>query len=221
MKNTKRIFKLILAILLVMIAIYIYKNVDIEALKVKIAESGSKGPLIYILSFTVLPAFFFSAAALVIASGALFGFWKAALYTLIAVSLNTGLMFVISRYIAKDFIKEKLKKHVKPNVYNIIYTKDQKKPAKAFFFMRILPAVPYIFENYLGGLTEVKFLPYLIYSLVGVMPGMLVYINIGNNVMDIKSQGFIMSLIILFGLTFGSWFVNKKVFNGNDYNPDL
>lgn len=132
-------------------------------------------------------------------------------------------MFLISRKFAKEAIYNKLKNKISNQYFNLIYTKDQKKLITTFFISRFIPAIPYIFENYLAGLTEIQFIPYLISTLIGVIPGLMIYLNVGRNLINIKSKDFIFSIIILIGFTTLT-LLAKKIYDkkhGNNNNSNL
>lgn len=223
MQNTKRIFNIIKAILVVAFILWINKSVNVEYLKANIAASGSLAPIAYISCFTILPALFVPTLTIVVVSATLFGFIKAMILTLIGVIFNTSLMFLISRKFAKEAIYNKLKDNISNQYFSLIYTKDQKKLVTTFFISRFIPEIPYIFENYLAGLTEIQFIPYLITTLIGVIPGLMIYLNVGLNISNVKSKNFIFSIIILIGFSTLT-LIAKKIYDknhGNNNNSNL
>ena len=223
MTNTKQIFKIIKAILGIAFIIWLNKSIDIEILQNKIETMGYLAPLGYILAFTILPALFVPALTIVVIAGTLFGFIKGFLFTMLGVITNASLMYLISNKFAKDKVYNLLKERLNPKYFNLIYTKDQKKLVSTFFITRLIPAIPYILENYLAGLTEIKFFPYLIATFFGVIPGMLIYLNVGTSISDIKSKEFLNSVILLVAFTVLTLFLKILIdkINGNNNNSDL
>lgn len=223
MINTKQIFNIIKAILVIAFIILINKSIDMDILQAKIEAMGYLAPIGYILAFTVLPALFVPALTIVVIAGTLFGFIKGFLYTMIGVITNVSFMYLISNKFAKDKVYNLLKDKLSSKYFRLIYTKDQKKLVSTFFITRLIPAIPYILENYLAGLTEIKFIPYLIATFFGVIPGMLIYLNVGTNISDVKSKEFLNSIILLVAFTVLTLFLKKLIdnINGNNNNSDL
>lgn len=223
MPNTKRIFNIIKAILVIAFIIWLNKSINIDILQGKIASYGALAPIVYILAFTILPVFLFPTLSLVIVGGTLFGFVNGLIYTTIGVGTNTTLMYLISNKYAKDKVYNILKDKLSDEYLELIYTKDQKKLITTFIIFRLVPAVPYIFENYLAGLTEIKFIPFLITTLISVIPGTLVYLNVGTNITKVGSKEFIISVAILVAFTILT-LVAKKIYDkkhGNNNNSDI
>lgn len=223
MKNTKRIYNVIKAILVIALIFWVNKTINIDILQAKIESYGALAPIIYIIAFTILPVFLFPTLSIVIVGGTLFGFLNGLIYTTIGVATNTTLMYLISNKYAKDKVYNILKDKLPDQYLNLIYTKDQKKLITTFIIFRLVPAVPYIFENYLAGLTEIKFVPFLLTTIISVIPGTLVYLNVGTNITDVGSKEFIISIFILVAFTVLT-LVAKKIYDkkhGNNNNSDL
>ncbi|WP_394011387.1 TVP38/TMEM64 family protein [Anaerococcus cruorum] len=223
MKNTKRIYNVIKAILVIALIVWVNKTINIDILQAKIESYGALAPIIYIIAFTILPVFLFPTLSIVIVGGTLFGFLNGLIYTTIGVTTNTTLMYLISNKYAKDKVYNILKDKLPDQYLNLIYTKDQKKLITTFIIFRLVPAVPYIFENYLAGLTEIKFVPFLLTTIVSVIPGTLVYLNVGTSITDVGSKEFISSILILVAFTVLT-LVAKKIYDkkhGNNNNSDL
>lgn len=223
MPNTKRIFNVLKAILVIAFIIWINKSINIESLQARIDSFGSLAPIVYIISFTILPAIFVPTLTIVVVAGTLFGFYKGITLTLIGVITNTTLMYFISNKFAKDKIYDRLKDKLSPQYFNLIYTKNQKKLITTFFISRLIPAIPYIFENYLAGLTEIKLLPYVLTTVIGVIPGMMIYLNVGTNIGSQNKEKFIFSVILLLAFTVLT-LLAKKIYDkkhGNDNNSNI
>lgn len=223
MKNTKQVYNTIKAIIAIAFIVWLNKSININTLQAKIEAMGYLAPIGYILAFTILPALFVPALSIVVIAGTLFGFCKGFFLTMIAVLTNTSLMYLISNRFAKDKVYKLLKEKISPKYFNIIYTKDQKKLISTFFITRLIPAIPYILENYLAGLTEIQFFPYLMATFFGVIPGMLIYLNVGTNIGDVTSPEFKKSLILLLAFTVVTLLLKILIekINGNNNNSNL
>ena len=82
--------------------------------------------------------------------------------------------------------------------------------------LRLIPAVPYNLINYAFGLTEMPFAAYMLGSAIGIIPGTLVFINIGDKALDVTSPSFWIALGLLVLLLAVTAFMSKKLFPNND-----
>lgn len=73
----------------------------------------------------------------------------------------------------------------------------------------------YNLVNYISGVTEIKFLPYLLTTIVGTLPGIIVFINIGENVLNVGSKEFYISLSFLLVLVVISAIISKLFLKPN------
>ena len=63
--------------------------------------------------------------------------------------------------------------------------------------LRLIPAVPYNLINYAFGLTPMSLGTYLAASAIGIIPGTVVFINIGDKALDPTAPAFWGSLALL------------------------
>ena len=83
--------------------------------------------------------------------------------------------------------------------------------------LRLIPAVPYNLINYAFGLTEMPFAAYMLGSAIGIIPGTLVFINIGDKALDVTSPSFWIALgLLVLLLLVVTAFMSKKLFPNND-----
>lgn len=162
---------------------------------------GIWAPLVYIALFAVLPAFFFPVAVLALAGGLLFGLWEGALYTFLGALINCSLMFWMARHIGKERIRALLQRKLDPRWLRLLEGRE------SFLFLvilRLIPAVPYNLINYAFGLTGMKWRTYILASAIGIIPGTLAFINIGDKALDAASPDFWIAtglLILLLAVT--------------------
>ena len=200
-----KIFKLIVFIITIVIISILLKLSNVSNLTdiVELIEkSNGVGVLIYILLFSILPTFFVSVTILAIGAGLVFGFWYANLWTFIAVFFNATFTYFISKYFAYDLINEYVKEK-----YGAIYQKIKNRTngRSGFVLMlilRLLPFIPYTLLNYLSGAVDYDYKIFIIATLLGIIPGMLCYVNIGASLIEGFSEKFIMSIFILFAEKF-------------------
>lgn len=173
------------------------------------------GPLAavgYIGLFTVLPAFFFPVAVLALAGGLLFGLLWGSVYTFIGAILNCTLMFVLSRYIGREKIRCLVQRKLPAQWQKRLDGLGGKDGALLLVILRLIPAVPYNLINYAFGLTDMKLSTYLLFSAIGIIPGTLAFINIGDKALSPGSPDFWIALGLLGLLLAATALLGKKCF---------
>ena len=78
--------------------------------------------------------------------------------------------------------------------------------------LRFLPTVPYVLLNYVYGLTGMRFWPYMLISMIGVIPGTVVYINMGDKAGNWRSPAFWLAVGLLAVLAVVTELLNRRLF---------
>ncbi|HAR84702.1 MAG TPA: TVP38/TMEM64 family protein [Clostridium sp.] len=199
--------------LLILVITYFafFRGLTPEILRNYIGGFGYLAPFIYILCFTILPIAFFPVPILALAAGLLFGFLPGTIYTLIGAVLNSAIMFLMAKILAKDAVTNLLQRKIPENWSSFLFNLDEKKGFGIIFILRLIPAMPYNLINYGAGLTSIKFSSYMLATILGILPGTLVFLNIGNQALNIHNPAFMVSIILLILLTIFSLILGKKI----------
>ena len=166
----------------------------------------------YIGLFTLLPAFFFPVAALALAGGLLFGLLRGSIYTFVGALLNCALMFLLARYVGREKIRALVRKKLPQPWQRRLEGLGGREGALLLVILRLIPAVPYNLINYAFGLTEMKLSVYLIFSAIGIIPGTLAFINIGDKALDPASPDFLISIGLLIALLAVTALLGRKLY---------
>lgn len=216
MKNLKNLTKIIISLLILIGSIFVIKIASLESLRSWVNDFGNSAPLMYILLYTILPIFFFPVPIFVLVAGILFGIWNGFIYTMIGCTLNSTIMFYLGRFLGQDFF-EKLISKIQPNLKNRLLHSEQKSLFYLFFILRLVPLVSYNLINYVAGFTKISYLNYIITTILGIIPGMLVFLNTGDKSLNTNSSEFIVSIFLLIALVLVSTVFAKIYINrGND-----
>ena len=202
MKKDKRIINIIkvsvFLIILIIGAIFLRCTGvnNLEELETIIKKSGKLAPLIYIGLFSILPSFFIPVTILAMAAGYVFGIIPAVIYTFIAAFINSTLTYFLGKYVAYDFIND-----IANEKYHDVYIKLKEKSngKEGFIFMlivRLLPFVPYTLLNYMSGAVGFSYPVFISSSMLGILPGIFIYTNIGTNLTELGSRNFYISILI-------------------------
>lgn len=211
-----KIIKLILviaAIITISLVLKFSKVSSVSEIIDLIRNSGRVGIITYILLFAFLPTFFIPVTVLAIAAGAVFGFWQASLYTFIGAFFNSTITYVMSKYFAYDLINDYAN-----SKYSTEYEKLKKntRGKDGFILMmvlRLLPLVPYTLLNYLSGVVGYDYKIFIVSTLLGIIPGMFCYVNIGANSLNGFSPQLVISISILIVFLIVTTILAKKYYN--------
>ncbi|MBC6003735.1 TVP38/TMEM64 family protein [Paeniclostridium sp. NSJ-45] len=200
---------LISVILIIIVGSTIYKllnmNINSKDIQAYVSSFGKLAPLVYIIMFALVPLTLFPDSVLAIGGGLIFGLFKGYIYTLIGALIGASLSFYISRKLGRNFVK-KLTKEKLDGIESMINS-------KGFFvvlMLRLIPLFPFDIISYGAGLTSIKYKDFLLATIIGTIPGILVFTNIGAQSVNIGSNGFYMSIMALILLVIASIFLKNK-----------
>lgn len=198
-KNLQKLSKILITVLIVVISFFVIKYLPLERVRSIIQSGGGFAPFIYILLFSILPIFFFPVPIIALAGGLAFGVWKGSFYTVIGASINCILMYLIAKYIGKEQVDKYLEKHLSKDVKERIASKETD-IGFYLFVLRLTPIIPYNLINYMSGLLDIGLKKYIIISILGIMPGTAVYLNMGDKAINYKSKEFVISVVFMIAL---------------------
>ncbi|ANE35323.1 putative membrane protein, YdjX family (SNARE domain) [Campylobacter iguaniorum] len=186
----KTVFKFMFIVILACIGRILFEYIDIEVLKNFILKYENFAYLIYILLWSILPIFFFPVLVLSVVCGMVFGLEIGVILTSIGVGINASLMYFLSKFIGYEFIQNHLsKKHLKMlETNNEFFT---------ILFLRLIPVIPYNLINLAAGFLGYKFSSFLAGTLLGKLPGIIIFLNLGVGVTKAGSSEFYVALACL------------------------
>ena len=156
-----------------------------------IQSFGVLAPIIYLLMFALLPVFFFPVPILAVAGGVAFGFVEGSLLTFLGASINCYIMFVISRRFGRDWVRNYLKRKMNPKQHERIFGVSD--------------------DKLMISLTNISLTKYMIASVLGIVPGTIVFLNFGATATNIYSKEFLIASVLVILLTVGSIYLSKLV----------
>jgi pyruvate/2-oxoglutarate dehydrogenase complex dihydrolipoamide dehydrogenase (E3) component/uncharacterized membrane protein YdjX (TVP38/TMEM64 family) len=151
------------------------------ALEIYVERLGILGPIVVGLAYVVTTVLFIPGSALTIGAGSLFGLRTGFLVVLVGANLGALCAFWLSR----TFLREKVARWAKANPkFNSLDRAIGRQGFKMIFLLRLSPAFPFTLLNYLLGLTAVSTAAYVAANLIGMLPGMFLYVYIGAAARD-------------------------------------
>lgn len=153
----------------------------------------------FVLLYIVLVAISFpGASVLSLAAGAIFGLAKGTIIVSISSTIGATLAFWGSRYLFKEFVENKFQSNLKSINKGI-----EKDGTFYLFSLRLIPIFPFFLVNILMGITSISTMTYFWVSMLGMIPGTIVYINAGvqlskiDSIKSVVSPPILISLILL------------------------
>ncbi|MGE5303653.1 MAG: TVP38/TMEM64 family protein [Alphaproteobacteria bacterium] len=142
---------------------------------------GSLGPIVVAFAYVVTTILFIPGSALTIGSGTLFGFKTGFLVVLIGANLGALCAFLLAR----TLLREKVAKWAQGNVkFRSLDRAIGNQGFKMVFLTRLSPVFPFNLLNYLLGLTAISTSAYILANLLGMLPGIFLYVYIGAAARD-------------------------------------
>lgn len=195
-------------------------HISAQTLQAHLEALGPWAPAGYILLFALLPAAFFPVAVLALAGGLLFGLLWGSLYTFIGAMLNCTLMFLLSRSFGRVQIHRYVSQKLPPAWQARLRRAGGPSGFLLLVLLRLIPAFPYNLINYAFGLTDMRFSQYLLASAIGIIPGTLVFINIGDKALDPSAPTFWVAIGLLAALLAVTALLGKRLFPNTTENGE-
>lgn len=173
----KHLVKFLLFIVIaagISLAIIYRDHLDAEALEQWLNNAGAAAPLIFMLIYIAGTVFFLPGSVLTLLGGALFGPVLGTLYNLTAATIGAIMAFLISRYLASDWVAQKTGGRVKQLINGV-----ENEGWRFVAFVRLVPLFPFNLLNYALGLTKIKFMHYSLTTYIAMLPGALAYTYLG------------------------------------------
>jgi uncharacterized membrane protein YdjX (TVP38/TMEM64 family) len=130
--------------------------------------------LLYV-AVTMMP---FPGTPVTLAAGAVFGLVFATGIISLASTLSAALWFLLARYLAHDKVARKVEQF--PRLRALYGALGQKGSWRIVMAIRLSHAMPYGIQNILLGLTPVRFGPFVLATIVSMLPGTMLFSWIGS-----------------------------------------
>ena len=111
------------------------------------------------------------------AAGYLYTFFPALFFSICGAFLGTALSFYLAKVLGHDFV------HLffgKEKTHDYVRKLNSKKAYMIVFILYLIPGLPKDVVSYAAGVSEMKFKPFILLSLIGRLPGMMGSIMIGS-----------------------------------------
>jgi uncharacterized membrane protein YdjX (TVP38/TMEM64 family) len=160
--------------------------------KVEVLSWGIWGPLVYMLLYAVGPSFLVPGAVMTVAGGLAFGALWGSIYSLIGANAGALIAFAAGRFLGRSFVEhlvggrfEKLLAHIGRHGFQIV------------FYLRLVPIIPYNALNLMAGASPITFRDYFWASMIGMVPGTILFAFLGDALWHPTSPRFFLALALI------------------------
>jgi pyruvate/2-oxoglutarate dehydrogenase complex dihydrolipoamide dehydrogenase (E3) component/uncharacterized membrane protein YdjX (TVP38/TMEM64 family) len=146
------------------------------ALEGYVRRLGAAGPVIVALAYVFTTVFLIPGSAITIGAGSLFGLTTGFLVVLVGANIGALCSFLLAR----TFLRKKVARWAEGNSkFRSLDRAIGQQGFKMVFLSRLSPAFPFTLLNYLLGLTAVRAGSYALANVLGMLPGIFLYVYIG------------------------------------------
>lgn len=164
------------------------------AMQLWVSENGLAAALVYMAVYAAAVAFSVPGATVItITGGFLYGPLVGTLYTVVGASAGAAAVFLAARYALGGWLRAK----AGPMVTRIGREFDEN-GVSYMLILRLVPLFPFWLVNLVPALLGVSFRLYMACTIVGIIPGTLVYALVGDGAGAVLDQGGDLDLGIIF-----------------------
>lgn len=142
-----------------------------------ISSLGVWGPVVLTLVYIVATVLLVPGTILTLLAGAIYGLGVGTVVVSIGATIGASLCFLIARYGARDRVAHWAERYP---LFAAIDGAIGEGGWKIVALLRLSPAIPFNVQNYLYGLTPIRFWPYVIASWLAMLPGTFLYVYLGH-----------------------------------------
>ena len=147
---------------------------------------GAIGYVAFILIYVLAAVFFLPALIFAILAGVAFGPVIGGLMALCGATVGAMAAFIVARYVARKTIVDKFGDSP---MFKKIDDGIKKNGVSFLILTRLVPVFPYNVQNYIYGLTPIKFTTYSVVSLITMAPGAFIYAYMAGTIFDTLAAG--------------------------------
>jgi uncharacterized membrane protein YdjX (TVP38/TMEM64 family) len=124
-----------------------------------------------------------------LSAGLLFDFWKGLLLVVVGSTLASAVAFLSFRYLLRGFVEERMRRRF-PHLLEGL----EREGVYFVLTLRLLPVIPFSATNVILAVSPVRFAPFLVFSILGLLPRYLLYVYAGAHLGDVQNPNDLWSL---------------------------
>lgn len=142
-----------------------------------IRGAGFAGALVFVLAYVLATVSFLPGSILTLGAGFAYGVGFGTAVVVVGANLGAALAFVLGRTVARQAIAARVEANPR---FAAIDRAVGREGLKIVLLTRLSPVFPFNLLNYAFGLTNVSLRHYVLGSLVGMLPGTVMYVYLGS-----------------------------------------
>jgi uncharacterized membrane protein YdjX (TVP38/TMEM64 family) len=196
------ILKVALIAVLLGATIYLFAtNEDLfrnpQLIKAEVLRWGAWGPVGFMLLYAFGPSLLVPGAVMTLAAGLAFGTVWGSVYSVVGADLGALVAFAAGRFLGKGFVNRLLSGR-----FGETLDKIARNGFQIILYLRVFPVIPYNALNLLAGASPIAFRDYFWASMIGMVPGTILFAFLGNELWHPTSPRFVLA-VALIGVSFG------------------
>jgi uncharacterized membrane protein YdjX (TVP38/TMEM64 family) len=169
---------LVIAVALISVLSRFFPIVDfMEAMQQRVMGWGAWGAICYPLLFAVCNILLLPGGVLAVGGGFFFGLWWGFLIVFAGNVIAAAISFALSRWVASQPFRRKLSQNL---TLRALEPAIERESWKIILLSQLHPLFPTSLLNYLYGLTRIRFGTYMLWSSIGRIPGLFLYVYVGT-----------------------------------------
>ncbi len=165
---------------------------DPTIVKAQVVQWGAWGPVVYMLLYAVGPSFLVPGAVMTIAGGLAFGAKWGSVYSLIGGDVGAVVAFAAGRFLGKSFVER-----IVGERFHAVLQRIAKHGFQIVLYLRMVPVIPYNALNLLAGASPITFHDYFWATMIGMIPGTILYAFLGDALWHPLSPKFVLALLLI------------------------
>jgi uncharacterized membrane protein YdjX (TVP38/TMEM64 family) len=163
------------ALAVAVVAVLVFRH-GLPDVRQTVATAGLWAPLIFVLLHGIVTVTPVPRTVFTVAAGVLFGSVAGVVLAVSGTALAATTAFFLVRFIGGRFVE----RHAHHKAVVWVRSRLDRNGLLAMVSLRLIPAVPFSVMNYASALSGVKFPPYLLGTVLGVLPGTIGIVVLGD-----------------------------------------
>jgi uncharacterized membrane protein YdjX (TVP38/TMEM64 family) len=163
-----------------------------QLIKGEVLRWGAWGPIGFMFLFAFGPSMLVPGAVMTLAGGLAFGTLWGSVYSIIGADLGALIAFAAGRFLGKGFVQSLLSGR-----FGDIMDKIARNGFQIILYLRVFPIIPYNALNLLAGASPISFKDYFWASMIGMVPGTILFAFLGNELWHPTSPRFLLALALI------------------------
>lgn len=190
------VLRCLIALILFLTAVINYRRLTQLDMRALVENAGNVfTAIIIILGIYAIKSvlFIIPASMIYISVGMAFSPLSAVAVNFAGILIEVSLTYLLGRFLGGDYVEKRLRG--KPAGEKVLALQDKKK-LSALFVVRVVPVFPIDFVSLFLGAAKLPFWKYLLISVVGIMPRVILFTILGDTIYDYVPMHRIVQIII-------------------------